>query len=65
MVKLPMVPLVKLRTHGYIGSVLFRASALTGAKFASGVPVVIGPSRVQFRSFELTLCAGPPLADKY
>ena len=26
----------------YIGSVLFRASAFTGAKLASGVPAVIG-----------------------
>ena len=48
----------------YIGSVLFRALAFTDAKLASGVPAVIGhfdPNRVQFRSFELTLGAGPLL----
>ena len=44
---------------------MFRTSAFTGAKLASGVPAIIGrfgPSRVQLRSFELTLGAGPPLA---
>ena len=45
------------KTH--IESVLFRASAFTGAKLASGVPAV---KRVQFCSFELSLGAGPPLA---
>ena len=46
----------------YIGSVLFRVSAFSGSKLASGVPAVIGLCRVEFHSFELTLDAGPPLA---
>ena len=35
-------PIFFLASKTYIGSVLFRASAFTGAKFASGVPEVIG-----------------------
>ena len=45
----------------YIGWILFQALTFTDAKLASGVPVlydVSGPSRVQYRSFELALGAG-------
>ena len=62
---LSQVVLLDSTSKTYTGSVLFRASAFTGAKLASGVPAVIGRfglNRVQFRSFELTLGASPPLA---
>ena len=37
-----VVILLASASKTYIGSVLFRASAFTGAKLASGVPAVIG-----------------------
>ena len=37
-----IVVLLASASKKYIGSVLFRASAFTGAKLASGVPAVIG-----------------------
>ena len=37
-----VIVLLASASRAYIESVLFRVSAFTGAKFASGVPAVIG-----------------------